>query len=190
MIDFSKKEDIKHLISKVIKGDEKSQKFLYEVYYGKFLALCCRYTVNIDEAKDILQVGMIKIFKSLHKFESSGSLEGWMRRIIINTAIDFIRQKKEFTMSDENYIERLKFIDNNDIEEKKMIELKAEQILEIIQELTPAYKAVFNLYAIENYTHKEVAEILGISIGTSKSNYAKAKQKILEIYNKKYSNKI
>lgn len=154
------------------------------------MGVCLRYTKDQDTAQEVLQVGFIKVFEKLEHFDFKGSFEGWVRRIIVNTSIDSIRKNKRGPIAtDEEYM----FNDetSNEQEENDLIELnsiKAEHAMNAIQQLSPAYKTVFNLYVIENYSHKEIAEILGVSEGTSKSNLAKAKQNLKKILNDKFVN--
>jgi len=145
-----------------------------------------RYASNYSEAQDLFHDGFIKVFSKLQSFENKGSLEGWVRRIIVNNAIDFVRNGKDFIVEydDESKIADLKDEEEFDFDSEKDTRLKAELILKLIQELAPAYRAVFNLYVVENYSHKEIAEKLNISIGASKSNLSKAKIKLRELYNK------
>lgn len=187
-MNFSDKEEVKQLIKQCVKEDRKSQKFLYEYFYGKMLAVCMRYATDYSEAQDILHEGFIKVFAKLKSFKNEGSFEGWIRRIIVNSAIDYVRSKKKLTFDSEekSIIDNIKDEDDALIEEKTFSKIKAELIIELIQKLSPAYKTVFNLYVIEEYTHKEIAEMLNVSIGTSKSNLAKAKGKIRNLYIKKY----
>jgi RNA polymerase sigma-70 factor (ECF subfamily) len=153
------------------------------------MVVCMRYTNDKDTAQDILQEGFMKIFDKITSFESTGSFEGWMRRIVTNTALDHLRKSKKFNFVEENEINtKEEFIDFGDsLEFENAIEMKAEFALEAIQQLSPAYKTVFNLYVMEEYSHKEIAEMLGISEGTSKSNLAKAKMNLQKIIVKKYS---
>lgn len=149
------------------------------------LGVCLRYIRDRDSAEEVIQEGFIKIFDKLEAFDYKGSFEGWMRRIIANTAIDTIRkQKRDPFLTDKDEDFKLGAIDPIiEREETEFVGIKAELALEAINKLSPAYRAVFNLYVIEEYTHKEIAEILGISEGTSKSNLAKAKlnlQKVLK----------
>ena len=151
------------------------------------LGVCMRYASDIHEAQDILHDGYMKIYSKLGNYEYKGSFEGWIRRIIVNNAIDFIRNKKDFitNIGEDTNIENIDE-DLDDVEGKKIVQMKAEVIIKLIQDLSPAYRTVFNLYVIEEYSHKEIAEQLNISIGTSKSNLAKAKiklQKLFEEYN-------
>ncbi len=179
MIDFSNNANIEKLIKACIRGEKKYQKILYQSFYGKMLAVCMRYAADINEAQDILHDGYIKVFNKLKSFEYKGSFEGWIRRIIVNNAIDYVRNKRDFviSISDDNTFNNLKdnSFDNND---EQLIKMKAEIIIKLIQKLSPAYRTVFNMYVIEEYSHKEIAEELNISIGTSKSNFAKAKLKL------------
>ena len=155
--------------------------------YGKMMSVCMRYSKDADTAQEILQVSFIKVFDKLEKYDFNGSFEGWVRRIVVNTAIDNIRkQNRDPFSTSEDYM----FVSEDELSIEESfdtdVELKADMAMKAIQQLSPAYQAVFNLYVIENYTHKEVAEILNISEGTSKSNLAKAKKKLQEILQDKY----
>lgn len=184
------KEHLKQIISGCLKNNRRSQEELFKLYYGRMLSVCMRYTVDRDSAEEVLQEGFIKIFDKLEAFNYKGSFEGWMRRIMSNTAIDSIRKSKKnpiLTDKDEDF--KLGAEDPMVIsEELDSLELKGELAMEAINELSPAYKAVFNLYVLEDYTHKEIAEILGISEGTSKSNLSKAKVNLQKILREKFMN--
>jgi len=186
-MDFSNTQFVKHTIDGCLKCERKAQHFLYKAFYGKMLAVCMRFASNTDEAKDIFHDGIIKVFNSLNQYEYKGSFEGWVRRIIVNTAIDYIRNKHlTFFSYDENSNKANILEENGDFETEEieeLLSLKTELILRLIQKLSPAYRTVFNLYVIENYKHKDIAKILNISIGTSKSNLAKAKIKLRELFN-------
>lgn len=149
-----------------------------------------RYARDRDSAEEMLQEGFIKVFEKLEGFDYKGSFEGWMRRIIANTAIDQIRKSKKNPMLTDND-EDFKLGSEDRIveqEEADALEIRAEMAMEAIQQLSPAYRAVFNLYVMEEYTHKEIAEILNISEGTSKSNLAKAKMNLQKILKEKFQN--
>ena len=152
------------------------------------LGVCMRYSRDRDSAEEVLQEGFIKIFEKLDRFDYKGSFEGWMRRIMANTAIDSIRKsKKDPMLTDKDEDFKLGAEDAMVLkEELDFVGLKAEIALEAIGSLSPAYKAVFNLYVIEDYTHKEIAEILGISEGTSKSNLSKAKLNLQKVLKEKF----
>lgn len=181
-MNLSDKENVDKLIKACIKGDQKSQKLLYEAFYGKMLSVCMRYANDINQAKDILHDGFIKVFINLKKFKNKGSLEGWIRRIIVNNAIDNVRRKKLFFVDETDYNISETIDDENLLNEIQTTKIKAEIIIKLIQKLSPAYQTVFNMYVIDEYTHKEIAEKLNINIGTSKSNYFKAKKKLINYY--------
>jgi len=160
---------------------------VYELFYGKMMAVCMRYTKNTDQAKDILQDGFIKVFRSMEKFNRVGSFEGWIRRIIVNTAIDHFRRSKNayLLLGEERSIEDFGDSDEEDRiaeeNEEEVWDLKPADVINAMQKLTPAYRTVFNLYVFEELTHKEIADMLGINIGTSKSNLAKAKHNLKKL---------
>jgi len=180
------KADLQIIIEGCQKGDRQCQKSVFEIFYGKMLGVCYRYASDADEAKDMAQEGFILAFQKIEDFAGTGSFEGWLRRIVVNKSIDIIRRKKLKTFSIDAY-------EGYDLEEEKEEDesiysgIKKEIIFEAIQKLSPAYRTVFNLYIIEGYSHKEIADELNISVGTSKSNLAKARGK-LKISLKKHLN--
>ncbi|HOE03893.1 MAG TPA: RNA polymerase sigma factor [Bacteroidales bacterium] len=188
-MDLNSRDNAERILDGCIRGDSKCQQILYESLYRRMLGVCLRYASCNEEAKDLLHDGFIKVFEKLKYFKHSGSLEGWIRKIIVNNAIDNLRKhRSEFLEYEgENKFERLEDQSDDEINQMKLANLKAERIIELIQTLSPAYKAVFNLYVIEEYSHKEIAEMLGISVGTSKSNLAKAKLRLKQMYVEKYS---
>lgn len=171
------KNALKKVVKGCIKGDRASQKILYERYYSRMMGICYRYARDSDEAKDLMHDGFIKIFNSLHKFKFSGSIEGWMRRLMINSAIDHYRKNKNvFSLSESHANEIVEEQEEDD--DSIYSNFNAQMIMEAVQNLSPAYRTVFNLYAVEGYSHKEIAEKLNISIGTSKSNFSKARMNL------------
>ena len=184
------KEHLKVLIEGCLNNDRRSQEELFKLYYGKMLGVCMRYSNDRDSAEEVLQEGFIKIFEKLERFDYKGSFEGWIRRIMANTAIDHIRKsKKDPILSDND--EDFKLGSENPVvakEELEFVGIKAEIALDAIRNLSPAYRAVFNLYVMEEYTHREIAEILNISEGTSKSNLSKAKLNLQKILKEKFKN--
>lgn len=156
--------------------------------YGKMMAVCRRYTNNDDHAKDILQDGFIKLFKNIEKFNFEGSFEGWVRRIVVNTAIDYVRRSKnDFLLANENQsVEDFQENLPEDAPEDTPLEytLEVGDIREGMEKLSTAYRMVFNLYVFENYSHQEISEALHISVGTSKSNLAKARANLKKILTK------
>jgi RNA polymerase sigma-70 factor (ECF subfamily) len=158
------------LILGCLEGNRRMQEELYRRFSPRMYAVCLRYAGNTEEAEDILQEGFIKVFKKLDSFRSEGSFEGWMRRVFVNTAIEHFRRKRYMmpvTEKEENTIEG-KYLSVLD-------DLAARDIMALVQELSPGYRTVFNMYVVEGYTHKEIADMLGISEGTSKSQLSRAK---------------
>lgn len=164
------------LIAACLREERWAQKNLYETYYGKLLGVCVRYSNNTEDARDILNEGYVKVFRYLERYKVGTSLEGWMRRIMINTAIDFYRKEMRHK-SDDLETAQYKISDEADV----VSNFSAEEIMKVIQQLPPAYRAVFNLYAIEGLSHKEVAETLGITESTSRSNLVKARTKLKDL---------
>lgn len=181
-------KQLKEIITGCIENDRKSQEQLFKLFYGKMLSVCMRYHRNLDDAQEVLQVGFIKVFEKLGAYDHTGSFEGWLRRIFANTCIDAIRKSKKDPIRKENDEEFVLDAVNPVVEseEFELKSLKAEIAFEAINQLTPAYKAVFNLYVIEEYTHKQIGEILGVTEGTSKSNLAKAKMNLRKILKEKF----
>jgi RNA polymerase sigma factor (sigma-70 family) len=158
------------LIQGSIKGDRKVQELLYHRFAPKMYAVCLRYSGNTDDAQDLLQEGFIKVFKNLGKFRGEGSFEGWIRRIFVNTSIEYFRKKVNMltvTGTHEVTIE--------DKEWTVLDSLAEKDIFAMIQQLSPGYRSVFNLHVVEGYSHKDIGEMLGINEGTSKSQLARAK---------------
>jgi len=161
-------------------GKPKYQKMLYEYFYGKMLSLCMRYAYNQEEAKDLLHEGYIKVCKNIEKIKGEGSLEGWVRRIMVNTAINHYHKNKKLQQNIYLETKYENIADNLSPQDNVFQKLAYEDLLKLVRTLTPAYRTVFNLYVIEGYNHKEIAEMLDISVGTSKSNLAKARYKLQE----------
>ena len=146
------------------------QEELYNRFAPKMYAVCLRYSNNADDAQDLLQEGFIKIFKNLDRFRAEGSFEGWIRRVFVNTSIEHYRRKVNLTSTSEREDALIEDGSWNALDK-----LAEKDIIKLVQELSPGYRTVFNLYAIEGYSHKEVGGLLGISEGTSKSQLARAK---------------
>ena len=183
-------EDLKIIVNGCLKGDRRAQETLFKMFYGKMLAVCSRYISDQDTAQEVLQEGFIKVFDKLEVFDFKGSFEGWVRRIIVNTAIDSIRKAKRAPVLKDKDTD-FKMDSTDQMEESETIQLnqlKASIALEAIGKLSPGYRAVFNLFVIEEYSHKEIAEMLGISEGTSKSNLSKAKLNLKKILTDEFSN--
>jgi len=159
------------LIKGCIQEDESCQRELFRRYPGTMLGVCQRYARSAADAEDIVQDAFIKVFEKIYQFKSEGSFEGWIRRVFINSSIEHLRRKK-MTLSNVSEKEE-NTIENADI--SALDNLAEKDIINLIQDLSPGYRTVFNLYVIEGYSHKEIAEALGISEGTSKSQYSRAK---------------
>ncbi|MBW2961640.1 RNA polymerase sigma factor [Mesonia aestuariivivens] len=164
---------IEQLIAKCKKQDLKSQEQLYKLYANKLFAVSLKYSRNYQEAEDNLQDAFLTIFNKIFQYKNKGSFEGWMKRIVVNTALQRYRKQDVFQIIDEESLKQPE------------IEIDEEQIsltflLKIIQELPDRYRMVFNLYVLDGFSHKEIAAMMNISVGTSKSNLARARQ-ILKI---------
>ncbi|MBQ4822089.1 RNA polymerase sigma factor [Aquimarina sp. MMG016] len=161
------------LIKKCKRQDPKAQEQLYRLFSSKLFSICLKYSNDYSSAEDTLQDAFITIFDKVEQFKSQGSFEGWMKRITINTALQKYRKQKVFEIINEEQIEEVDVeIDEDDI--------SLDYLLKIIQQLPDRYRLVFNLYVLDGYSHKEIAEMLDISIGTSKSNLARARNILKE----------
>lgn len=160
------------LVKECVSGSSVAQKKFYDLFAKKMMGVCLRYTNDYEEAQDVLQDGFIKIFNKLPDFESKGSLEGWVRRIMVNTALDAYRKAKKHQKNvDVDTVDYL--LDSNDF----IVEsINAEDLLKVIRSIPEGYRVVFNLFAIEGYSHKEIADRLGVTESTSKSQYSRAKK--------------
>ena len=167
------------LVKKCLEKDPLAQKQLFDSFSRKMMGICLRYTKDVEDAQDVLQIGFVKVFEKLHLFNNEGSLEGWIRKVLVNTALDQIRKNKKF---DDNV--DLSKVDYSMATENENVldQLSANDLLKIIQAMPTGFRTVFNLYAIEGYSHQEIADQLNISINTSKSQYSRARvylQKII-----------
>lgn len=153
-----------------------AQELLYKEYYPSMMALCLRYSNNKEDALDILHEGFIKVFRHISKFKQGTSLSSWIKRIMVNTAIDFYRKRVRRRTEDLDTVYAVSTDDPGVISK-----MAVDDILSCLHELTPSYRAVFNLYIIEGYSHKEVAEKLGITESTSRSNLVKARTKLKDL---------
>jgi len=164
---------LKQLIKNCSKNDTKAQSELYQLFSSKLFSVCLKYSRNYAEAEDNLQDAFLTIFKKIDQYNNKGSFEGWLKRITINTALQRYRNQGVFEIVNEDLIEDVEL----DIEDD---ELSIEFLLQIIQELPDRYRLVFNLYALDGYSHKEIAELVSITPGTSKSNLARARKILIE----------
>lgn len=165
-----KKASEAELIDGCLNKDRRYQEEFYARYSAKMLAVCARYAKNIGEAEDIVHDGFVKAFGKLHYFKGEGSLEGWVRRIMVNTSLEHFRKNKHLQV-----VEEVENHEDLQVEAKALSKLSADEILLMVQRLPSGFRIVFNLYVIEGYSHKEIAEELGISTGTSKSQLSRAR---------------
>ena len=185
---YRAKED--ELIKGCLRREHHAQKLLYETYSSKMYGLCYRYIKDSMQAEDVLVTSFMKIFEKMEQFKHEGSFEGWIRRIVVNEALTYLRRNRSVYLETE--LEQAEVEPNY----KNLSDhLEAEDLLKIVSELPTGYRIVFNMYAIDGYSHKEIAEYLGISENTSKSQLSRARthlQKVLKDQewtpNKKFSN--
>ncbi len=160
-------------IADCLKGNRSSQNALYHALADKMYGVCLRFSRSAHEAEEILQEGFIKVFSSLHQYRDEGSFEGWVRKIMVNTALQRYRKRSSL-----HAVVSLELTENEPgaNEEEIVANLSAKELLNLVQELPPAYRMIFNLYVFEGYQHKEIAVMLDISEGTSKSNLHDARR--------------
>jgi RNA polymerase sigma factor (sigma-70 family) len=162
-----------------LRGDRLAQKQLFECFRGKMFVLCLRYANSREDAEDILQEGFVKVFRDLPQYSGAGNFEGWMRKVFVNTALQHLQKQKRIPVMSE--LDGQDFPD--DAEPFVHDEPPAKQMIQILQKLPTGFRTIFNLHILEGYSHPEIAEILGISVGTSKSQLLRAKahfRKLLE----------
>jgi len=186
MMFLEPKSNIEHLVKCCKDGQRKSQEMLYKQFAAKMLGVCMRYATDKMEAEDMLQNGFIKVFQKIADYRGDGSFEGWVRRIMVHSSIEYYRRHHKM----------MRVVDIDEAGHEPSVNaaasssLEAKDLLVLIKALSPGYRMVFNLYAIDGYSHKEIAEIVGISEGASKSQLSRArailKEQILKIDNKKY----
>lgn len=163
--------DEQSLIKKCLKGDRLAQRRLYDRHASRMLAVCKRYVKSLEDAEEVFSNGFIKVFEKLEQYSGAGSLEGWIRTIMVRESLNFLKSKQNKSLEDneediESYGETVLFED----------ELTPEHLMGLVAELPEGYRTIFNLYAIEGYNHAEIGEMLGISDNTSKSQLSKARK--------------
>lgn len=180
------KYTIEELIAGCRKGHRQMQEALYKRYASKMLGVCMRYATDKMEAEDMLQNGFIKVFRKVDDFRGEGSFEGWLRRIMVHSSIEYYRKHHKMMQLVDIEIPGA----DQSVDPLAASNLGVQDLLRIIQELPPGYRMVFNMYAIEGYSHKEIGEIMSISEGASKSQLSRArailKEQILKMEGKKY----
>ena len=177
-------EDPSHLnkmIEGCLRGDRESQKMLFQHFYGYAASICLRYSKTREESREILNDGFMKVFMRVGTRDTNASFKSWLRRIMINAAIDHYRKhNKHYKVKEVD--DSVTWIASNEAD--ALNELSYEELIAMVQELSPAYRAVFNLYVIDGYTHEEIASQLDISVGTSKSNLFKAREHLKAAFKK------
>lgn len=169
------------LLRACVNGDRDSQKMLYKRYYGFAMSICMRYAGGREEAQEIVNDGFLKIFAALGKIDLEQPMKPWIRRIMVNASIDHFRRNAKH----QNQLD-IAYAAEQPIDETAISQLTTEEIMAFVQQLSPAYRTVFNLYVIEGYTHNEIANMLGVSEGASKSNLAKARVKLRKMLENAY----
>jgi RNA polymerase sigma factor (sigma-70 family) len=163
--------DSHRLVKECIKGRPEAQRLLYDQYSEVMLGVCYRYTKSVMDAEDVMQEGFIKVFKNIHQFKFQGELGAWIRRIMVNTALNYLKQNK-------NYQSDLSFFDKGMhpvSDENPDVNLLARDLADLVRQLPTGYQTIFNLHAVEGYSHVEIGKMLGINEGTSRSQYARAR---------------
>ena len=166
-------DNINTLLEGCLRGHRESQKLLYQKFYNYGMSICLRYASNRDEASQILNDGFMKIFSNLKKFDVSRPFMPWLSKILVNTAIDHYHKSQR-----EIQAEKMQDVKDESDTEKILSGISYQEVIGLLQKLPPSYRTVFNLYVIEGYTHDEIANLLNIATGTSKSNLFKAKEQL------------
>jgi RNA polymerase sigma factor (sigma-70 family) len=166
-------EELHQLIHSCIEQDRKGQKMLYKAFYGFSMAICLRYTSDRDKAAEVLNQGFLKVFTHIERYDKSKPFKAWLGKIMINVSIDYYRANLKMAYSDD--LETAEHLSDGDYADKN---LHYSDLLAMVQKLPYAYRTVFNLFAIDGYSHEEIGDMLNINIGTSKSNLHKARQKL------------
>ena len=172
--------DYHQLVKDCLKGEKAAQKQLYDHFASAMLGVCYRYTKSMVDAEDVLQEGFIMVFRNLHQFSFSGELGGWIRRIMVNTAINYLKKHSRY-QTELLFTETVLHPVSDDNPE---VALSTKELAELIRQLPPGYQTIFNLHAVEGYSHVEIGKILGIKEGTSRSQYARARSLLISWINK------
>lgn len=158
-------------VQECLKGNSKAQKALFDKFAPKMLSVCLRYMKNVEQAEDVLQDGFIKVFRNLKSYKNTGALEGWIRRIVVNSCLDELKKSKKLLLNVQ--VEEVEYkLEAEDFTAEKMM---ADDLMKLVQNMPEGYRVIFNMYAIEGYAHQEIASQLGISESTSKTQYLRAR---------------
>ncbi len=167
--------ELSQLLHQCKKGNAKAQKALYDSYAPQMLGVCYRYTKSMEDAEDVLQEGFIKVFRNIDQYRGEGDFGGWVRRIMVNTALAFLKKSRHYQYDMMLEDENLHPVYN----ESPDVVLQAKQIVAMVRQLPAGYQTIFNLHAIEGYSHVEIAKMMGISEGTSRSQYMRARNLLI-----------
>ena len=168
------------IVEGCIAKDAKAQRFLFEKYAGKMMGICLRYMKNREEAQDVLQEGFIKVYQKMSQYKNTGPLGGWMRMVMINTALIQLRKNKKW----ENTIDVSTSYDLSTDDYTVLDKLSADELMSVINSIPEGYRTVFNLFVIEGYAHKEIAKMLDVTESTSKTQFRKARLYLKKILDK------
>lgn len=175
--------DTQQLIKSCLAGNGAAQQKLYETFAGQMLGVCFRYTKSMEDAQDVLQDGFINVFRNLHQYKMEGELGAWIRRIMVNAALNYLKRKKRYQAEMLLMDDHMHPVADDNV----VIDMSAKELAQLIRQLPSGYQAVFNLHAVEGYSHVEIAQLLGINEGTSRSQYLRARN-LLVTWIKKYEN--
>ena len=167
--------DQSQLIKNCLKGKAAAQKQLYDKYAPEMLGVCYRYTKSLQDAEDVMQNGFVRVFKFLNQYKEEGELGAWIRRIMVNTALNYLKKSKKYQHDLLFDTTELHVITNDNPE----VLLNAKELAELIRQLPTGYQAIFNLYAVEGFSHAEIGQMLGISENTSRSQYMRARHLLI-----------
>lgn len=163
--------DHQRLVKECLRNNPVAQRQLYELFAENMLGVCYRYTKSMNDAEEVLQQGFIKVFTHLHQFKMEGELGAWIRRIIVNTAINYLKRKPRYQLDLGFEDTHLHPVSSSEPE----MNLNMKDLLNLVRQLPPGYQTIFNLFAVEGYTHVEIGKLLGIKESTSRSQYARAR---------------
>ena len=163
------------LVKDCLKGKPQAQRELYELFAKEMLGVCYRYTRSVRDAEDVLQEGFVKVFRNLVQYKNEGELGVWVRRIMVNTALNFLKRNRKYQQEMYFTQEYLHPVADDD----PVIRIQAKELADLIRQLPHGYQVIFNLHAVEGYTHVEIGELLGISDGTSRSQYSRARNLLI-----------
>jgi RNA polymerase sigma factor (sigma-70 family) len=170
------------LVKDCLRGREKAQRQLYDQFAGPMLSICYRYTKSVADAEDVLQEGFVKVFLNLRQYRFEGELGAWIRRIMVTTAINYLKKNARYQSELVFTDEQLHVVSKDDHPEVRM---EAKELADLIRQLPPGYQAIFNLHAVEGYSHVEIGKMMGIQEGTSRSQYARARALLMQWIEKK-----